>query len=144
MCSYPAPFSSGPLQSLQRGALAARTSRVFALRSDKKKLLEVARETYKENLMDVDGLLKELQSTYPEILDDVELSYSIGSGFCFTIAEESLDRNGGQLPKIFSRLVRGDLSSYTVFTRRMADLRALLFLHSRRKARRLPSIVSNW
>lgn len=90
---------------MTKTALSARTSRVFAIKAERKRLLDVARETYKENINDVDDLLKDLQMKYPEQLDDVELAYSASGGFTFLIHESILEEKGGELPRIFSKLV---------------------------------------
>lgn len=92
-------------QSMTKTALSARTSRVFAIKAERKRLLDVARETYKENINDVDELLKDLQLKYPDQLDDIELAYSSSGGFTFLINEAILEEKGGELPRIFSKLV---------------------------------------
>lgn len=86
-------------------ALATRTSRVFAIRAEKKKLLDVARETFKENIADVDELREELQQKYPDILEQVDLQYSPSNGFTFALAESVLQEKGLDLPRIFNKLV---------------------------------------
>lgn len=86
-------------------ALATRTSRVFAIRAEKKKLLDVARETFKENIADVDELREELQQKYPEILEQVDLQYSVSNGFTFALAENILEEKGLDLPRMFNKLV---------------------------------------
>lgn len=91
---------------MTKTALSARTSRVFAIKAERKCLLDVARETYKENINDVDDLLKDLQMKFPNELDDVELAYSASAGFTFLIHENILEEKGGELPRIFSKLVR--------------------------------------
>jgi DNA mismatch repair protein MSH4 len=91
---------------MTKTALSARTSRVFAIKAERKRLLDVARETYKENINDVDELLKELQTKYPELLDDVELAYAATSGFTFTIHEAILmEKTAGtlELPREFTK-----------------------------------------
>lgn len=70
-----------------------------------RQLLDVARETYRENIADVDELLKELQNKYPGELDDVALAYNTSNGFTFTLASNILEEKGGQLPNVFTRLV---------------------------------------
>lgn len=96
---------------MTKTALSARTSRVFAIKAERKRLLDVARETYKENINDVDELLQDLQLKYPEMLDDVELAYSASGGFTFLIHENILEDKGGELPRIFSKLVSLLISS---------------------------------
>lgn len=95
------------IQNMTAGTLSARTSRVFAIRSEKKRLLDVARETYQENIKDVDELLTELRAKHGPIMDDVELAYSPSGGFTFTIAEPVLvakTDGRGVLPSEFSKL----------------------------------------
>lgn len=79
---------------------------MFAIKAERKRLLDVARETYKENINDVDDLLKDLQLKYPGMLEDVELNYSTSAGFTFLMHEDTLEEKGGDLPRSFSRLVR--------------------------------------
>lgn len=90
---------------MTKTSLSARTSRVFAIRAEKKKLLDVARETFKENIADVDELLKELQQKYPDILDSVDLQYNSSNGFTFALAESVLEEKGLDLPRMFNKLV---------------------------------------
>ena len=90
---------------MTKTSLSARTSRVFAIRAEKKKLLDVARETFKENIADVDELLKELQEKYPDILDNVDLQYSPSNGFTFALPENALEEKGLDLPRMFNKLV---------------------------------------
>ena len=90
---------------MTKTALSARTSRVFAIKAERKRLLDVARETYKENINDVDELLKDLQSKYEGQLEDVELAYSASGGFTFLMHESVLEEKGGELPRVFSKMV---------------------------------------
>ena len=113
-------------------ALKARTSRVFAIKAERKRLLDVARETYKENVSDVDDLLQDLQNQYPdEGLQNIELNYSAQAGFTFVIPEETVaEKMGGELPKIFHKVVSGvavrlDLSlTYACRARKAASCRS--------------------
>ena len=93
-------------QSMTKTALTARTSRVFAIKSERKRLLDVARETYKENISDVDELLKDIQAKHPGRFDEVRLEYSATAGFTFVISEDVLEERGGELPRSFNRLAK--------------------------------------
>lgn len=77
-----------------KGGIAAVNARVYAVRANRNKLLDVARETYKENVGDIYQLNKTLS-------DEHELPITLmyqDSGFVFVLKKSVLD---GELPRGF-------------------------------------------
>ncbi|KXN88409.1 hypothetical protein AN958_07315 [Leucoagaricus sp. SymC.cos] len=77
-----------------KGGIAAVNARVYAVRANRNKLLDVARETYKENVGDIYQLTK-------NIADEHDLPITLmyqDSGFVFVLKKTALD---GELPRGF-------------------------------------------
>ncbi|KAL9709266.1 MutS protein msh4 [Leucoagaricus gongylophorus] len=79
---------------LLQGGIAAVNARVYAVRANRNKLLDVARETYKENVGDIYQLNKTLADEHALPLT---LMYQ-DSGFVFVLKKTTLD---GELPRGF-------------------------------------------
>ncbi|KZS90242.1 hypothetical protein SISNIDRAFT_551573 [Sistotremastrum niveocremeum HHB9708] len=89
------------------GGLNAVNSRVYAVKAEHNKLLDVARETYKENVGDIMQLKTELSEQYDLPL---ELSY-VESGYVFSIRKADLQ---GELPSEFgNRSTRGQRMTFS-------------------------------
>lgn len=93
-------INADALTSLAKGAMASRTGRIYAVRAEKKMLLDVARETYKENVDDAFEMCEQLAATHAL---DMTLAYS-QNGFMFTCPATELQDK--ELPKIFTNVVR--------------------------------------
>ncbi|KAI0075934.1 hypothetical protein K474DRAFT_1645947 [Panus rudis PR-1116 ss-1] len=84
--------------ALQKGGLKAVMSRVYAVKANCNRLLDVARETYKENISDIFALKTELTQKYELPLEVVHQE----NGFVFHLKKNDLD---GELPKGFINVV---------------------------------------
>ncbi|KAF9466889.1 muts domain V-domain-containing protein [Collybia nuda] len=81
-----------------RGGIGAINARVYAVKANRNRLLDVARETYKENVGDIFELNRALSENH-------ELPLSLlyqDSGFVFTLKKSDLE---GELPKGFINVV---------------------------------------
>ncbi|KEI36747.1 uncharacterized protein L969DRAFT_97143 [Mixia osmundae IAM 14324] len=76
-----------------KGQLALRNVRVYAIRSERKLLLDVARVTYKENMQDLLDMANEMSAIAGTTVNLVPVS----SGFAFSCSKDGLP--GGVLPK---------------------------------------------
>ncbi|KAF8588523.1 hypothetical protein K439DRAFT_1406319 [Ramaria rubella] len=81
--------------SNKRSGLGAVNVRVYAVKASINRLLDVARETYRENVGDIYQLCRELSEQHDLPL---QLSYSDAGGHFFTLNKKELD---GELPKGF-------------------------------------------
>ncbi|KAM0752833.1 hypothetical protein T439DRAFT_299108 [Meredithblackwellia eburnea MCA 4105] len=79
----------------QKGHLGARNTRIFAVKANRKRLLEVARETYRENISDAFEMCEDLSKQHGL---DITLVHS-NSGFVFSCAASELEDK--RLPKGF-------------------------------------------
>jgi DNA mismatch repair protein MSH4 len=112
--------------TLQKGALAVRNTRIYALRAEKRLLcvrllspisfalvaneltcgmrrirLDVARETYKENLNDAFELCEDMKAKHGI---EMGLQYS-GGTFVFSVPKTELEDK--ELPRVFTNVVSG-------------------------------------
>ncbi|KAK4701951.1 hypothetical protein P7C70_g4276, partial [Phenoliferia sp. Uapishka_3] len=86
--------------TLQKGSLAARNVRIYAVKSQRKKLLDVARETYKENVNDAIEMGEELSRKF-----GLNISSNLtGQGFVFSCAAVELEEK--RLPAMFVHAVK--------------------------------------
>ncbi|ORY84089.1 muts domain V-domain-containing protein, partial [Leucosporidium creatinivorum] len=88
-----------------KGALAGRNGRIYAVKAQKKLLLDVARETYKENLNDAFELCEEVRLQQGG-LEGMSLQYlSGGGGFVFTVSaaewDEKMEESAGEVGRRF-------------------------------------------
>ncbi|KAH9891206.1 muts domain V-domain-containing protein [Cubamyces lactineus] len=86
-----------------KGGLNAVNARVYAVKANFNRLLDVARETYKENVGDIYALRSRLAEEH-----DLPLSLvyrDTDAGFVFTVKKADLDDMGGQLPSGFIDVV---------------------------------------
>ncbi|KAI0324451.1 hypothetical protein GY45DRAFT_1375540 [Cubamyces sp. BRFM 1775] len=86
-----------------KGGLNAVNARVYAVKANYNRLLDVARETYKENVGDIYALRSRLAEEH-----DLPLSLvyrDTDAGFVFTVKKTELDDVGGQLPSGFIDVV---------------------------------------
>ncbi|TBU46298.1 muts domain V-domain-containing protein [Dichomitus squalens] len=82
-----------------RGGLNAVNARVYAVKANFNRLLDVARETYKENVGDIYALRNRLVEEHNIPLT---LSYrDSDAGFVFSLKKTDLDDAGGELPRGF-------------------------------------------
>ncbi|KAF8639396.1 hypothetical protein AX17_001521 [Amanita inopinata Kibby_2008] len=84
-----------------KGGIGAVNARVYAIRANCNPLLDVARETYKENISDIFQLNCRLSDEYSLPLT---LLYQ-DTGFVFTLKKSELEAAGGELPKGFINVV---------------------------------------
>ncbi|OCH88996.1 hypothetical protein OBBRIDRAFT_888728 [Obba rivulosa] len=93
-----------------RGGLGATNARVYAVKANCNRLLDVARETYRENVGDIQALHRQLSETFDLPL---RLIYQ-DSGFVLTLARK--DAQDVELPKGFVnvRVKRGAVTFDTV------------------------------
>ncbi|KAI1790487.1 muts domain V-domain-containing protein, partial [Ganoderma leucocontextum] len=82
-----------------KGGLNAMNARVYAVKANFNRLLDVARETYKENVGDIYALRNRLAEEH-------NLPFTIvyrdsDAGFVFSIKKTDLDDGGGELPRGF-------------------------------------------
>jgi len=82
------------LTNFQQGGLAAVNARVYAVKANLNRLLDVARETYKENIADIYQLNRALSEEHGLPLT---LVYQ-NMGFVFALRKNDLD---GEFPKGF-------------------------------------------
>ncbi|KAL8279193.1 hypothetical protein RQP46_008449 [Phenoliferia psychrophenolica] len=85
---------------LQKGSLAAKNVRIYAIKSQKRKLLDVARETYKENLNDAFEMGESLATKFGL---DISMTHT-QNGFVFSCPNVELDEK--PLPKMFIHPVK--------------------------------------
>ncbi|KAJ8463218.1 hypothetical protein ONZ51_g10391 [Trametes cubensis] len=86
-----------------KGGLNAVNARVYAVKANFNRLLDVARETYKENVGDIYALRSRLAEEH-----DLPLSLvyrDTDAGFVFIVKKAELDDIGGQLPSGFIDVV---------------------------------------
>ncbi|CDO71736.1 hypothetical protein BN946_scf184920.g20 [Trametes cinnabarina] len=87
------------LQIIAEGGLNGVNARVYAVRANFNRLLDVARETYKENVGDIYGLRNRLAEEF-----DLPLSLvyrDSDAGFVFALKKSDLEDAGGELPRGF-------------------------------------------
>ncbi|CAD6890522.1 unnamed protein product [Tilletia caries] len=96
---------------LGKSGLAARNTRLYAVKSNRSALLDVARETYKENIKDIYDLSAELSETHQL---PVTLKYA-ATGFILEIKTEYAP-NQRDLPRAFINVVKGRSKTYTMST----------------------------
>ncbi|KIL62206.1 hypothetical protein M378DRAFT_187403 [Amanita muscaria Koide BX008] len=84
-----------------KGGIGAVNARVYAVRANCNPLLDVARETYKENIGDIFQLNCRLSDEHNLPL---ALLYQ-DTGFVFTVKKPDLECSGGELPKGFINVV---------------------------------------
>ena len=95
--------------------VSSRNVRIYAIKSQKRRLLDVARETYKENLNDVFEMGEELARKF-----GLEISMAhTQQGFVFSCPLAELDEK--PLPKMFIHPVRPPLISQLVGGREADD-----------------------
>lgn len=99
------------INTLQKGAMANRNTRIYAIRSQRKLLLDVARETYKEGMDDTFVLCEEMKEKHGIAM---ELVFT-GGGFTFTCSKTELEER--DLPRVFINVV-SSLKSFTGLARR--------------------------
>ncbi|PIL30772.1 hypothetical protein GSI_06940 [Ganoderma sinense ZZ0214-1] len=85
--------------TLAKGGLHAVNARVYAVKANFNRLLDVARETYKENVGDIYALRNRL-------VEEHNLPFALvyrdsDAGFIFSIKKADLDDAGGELPRGF-------------------------------------------
>ncbi|GAA5897919.1 hypothetical protein JCM8208_003192 [Rhodotorula glutinis] len=86
------------------GGLTKRHARLFAIKAERKLLLDVARETYRENLSDAHDLGDTLRSTFAlESLQMVQVggagSGGGGGGFVFVMSRDEWDDKKGEMAR---------------------------------------------
>ncbi|KAI0757543.1 muts domain V-domain-containing protein [Daedaleopsis nitida] len=82
-----------------KGGLNAINARVYAVKANYNRLLDVARETYKENVGDIYALRKRLVEEHDL---PITLVYrDSDAGFVFALKKSDLDLAGGELPRGF-------------------------------------------
>ncbi|KAI0344201.1 hypothetical protein BDW22DRAFT_1412762 [Trametopsis cervina] len=88
--------------AIQKGGLGAMNARVYAVKANCNRLLDVARETYKENVGDIFALNNELSQEH-----DLPLTLLYQeNGFVFTLKKSDLeDKGSGELPRGFVNVV---------------------------------------
>ncbi|KAG2023704.1 DNA mismatch repair protein MSH2, variant 3 [Coprinopsis cinerea AmutBmut pab1-1] len=78
-----------------KGGIGAVNARVYAVKANQNRLLDVARETYKENIGDIYQLNRSLSQTHDLPLT---LVYQDATGFVFSLKKDQLE---GELPEGF-------------------------------------------
>ncbi|KAL9935413.1 hypothetical protein V8E36_005761 [Tilletia maclaganii] len=91
--------------------LSARNARLYAVKSNRSALLDVARETYKENIKDIYDLAAELGETHQL---PVTLKYA-ASGFVLELKTEHAPEQRN-LPREFINVVKNRSKTYTMST----------------------------
>ncbi|GAA5999909.1 hypothetical protein JCM10207_005967 [Rhodosporidiobolus poonsookiae] len=76
------------------GGLVGRHARLFAIKAERKRLLDVARETYRENLSDAYELLDSLKDRHA--LETLQLVQTASGGFVIQCGVEDWEEKGGQ------------------------------------------------
>ncbi|KAK4047164.1 MutS protein msh4 [Microbotryomycetes sp. JL201] len=91
----------------QKGAALARNRRIYAVKAEKKLLLDVARETYKEGVSDAYNFCENLKNEHQ--LESMNLVAS-GSGnlsqFVFQCSKAEIEERNEGLPKTFINVIR--------------------------------------
>ncbi|KAM0791598.1 hypothetical protein ACM66B_006041 [Microbotryomycetes sp. NB124-2] len=91
----------------QKGAALSRNRRIYAVKAEKKLLLDVARETYKEGVSDAYNFCENLKNEHS--LETMNL-VATGSGnlaqFVFQCTKAEVDEREGGLPKCFMNVTR--------------------------------------
>ncbi|KAF5314158.1 hypothetical protein D9611_006962 [Ephemerocybe angulata] len=87
--------------SAPKGGIGAVNAKVYAIKSQRNRLLDVARETYKENVGDIYQLNRDLSGRHDLPLT---LVYREGSGFVFSLKASELE--GAELPPGFVDVVK--------------------------------------
>ncbi|KAK0551642.1 MutS protein msh4 [Tilletia horrida] len=94
-----------------KSGLAARTARLYAVKSHRNALLDVARETYKENIKDIYDLSSELSETH-----NLPLTLKFATtGFVFELRKDQV-QSQRDLPRVFVNVVKGRSKSLTMST----------------------------
>ncbi|KAK0529930.1 MutS protein msh4 [Tilletia horrida] len=94
-----------------KSGLAARNTKLYAVKSNRSALLDVARETYKENIKDIYDLATELGETHQL---PIILKYA-ATGFVLELKTEHVP-NQRDLPRTFINVVKGRSKTYTMST----------------------------
>ncbi|GAA5984307.1 hypothetical protein JCM10908_006137 [Rhodotorula pacifica] len=80
------------------GAMVGKHQRLFAIKSEKKRLLDVARETYRENMSDIHDLCDTFRERYRlETLDLRQSDGLKGAAFVLRLGKEEWDEKKGEL-----------------------------------------------
>ncbi|GEM09965.1 DNA mismatch repair protein MSH4 [Rhodotorula toruloides] len=86
-----------------RDANGGRHARLFAIKAEKKRLLDVARETWRENTSDVNDLCDSLRDDYG--LEGLTLMQSgKGSAYVFQLTKEEWEEKKGDIGKAFTNV----------------------------------------
>ncbi|KAI5480588.1 DNA mismatch repair protein MSH4 [Pseudohyphozyma bogoriensis] len=91
-------INADAVNGLQKGTLASKTIRIYAVRSERKMLLDVARETYKEN---VDDVMEMGESLAAETGIEIKVVWS-GNSFVFQCDKAELEEK--PLPRTFTNV----------------------------------------
>ncbi|MBW0473963.1 hypothetical protein O181_013678 [Austropuccinia psidii MF-1] len=100
------------LLAIQKGGLAKQNIHAYAIKTGKNnRLLDVARETYKENLSDAISICEELKEQYH--LPKMQFNFETRAGFMLHIKKDDLmasngkwDTNKEGLPSVFTNIVK--------------------------------------
>ncbi|KAL7415766.1 muts domain V-domain-containing protein [Mrakia frigida] len=95
----------------KKGGLAMRNAKIYAVKANCNRLLDVARETYKENVHDVLELVKGYQDAYS--LPTLNVSFQ-ESGMSMSLSVDDIPADG--LPVIFKNVNKKGANQVTCFT----------------------------
>ncbi|GJN90862.1 hypothetical protein Rhopal_003876-T1 [Rhodotorula paludigena] len=104
-----ADAKKGRKGSAGAGGMVSRHARLFAIKAERKLLLDVARETYRENLSDVHDLGDALRERFSlESFDAHQLAGASGGGaFVFSMTKDEWEEKRSEMAREVTNVVRG-------------------------------------